>query len=270
MEMAVEHLQYLRAAQVSRPPSAYELAQKYSAGFRECVSEVTRCLGSIPDVTPDVKHRLMRHLNTYVDTMNACNGLLATQGLANQNRGYVLSTNQRQDLNANLLNYNQLSPPFAQGNKNHVIRVPKPIKPEPVPYDASMVRTPYLGPTSYGCLGDLKNIEPTRVRSDHVESPEEGAATASTSSSAQSSAETERSRTSLISEESETATVSRKLNFNESTDGEHEDSEERDADGGNKQEQEREEAANDANNNNNNGENRHNGNEEDDDMWRPW
>jgi hypothetical protein len=275
LEMAVEHLQFLRAAQVApRPPNPYELAQKYSAGFRECVSEVTRCLGSIPDVTPDVKHRLMRHLNTYVDTMNACNGLLASQqsALANQNRGFILPTNQRQDYNANMAPFAQLSPPLAQGNKNHVIRVPKPIKPEPLAYDASMLRTPYLGPTSY-VLGEYKAIEQALVRSGHVESPEEGAAVPSTSSSAQSSAETERSRTSLLSEESDAATVSRKLDFNESADGEKVGV---DTDKVGVQEEEvkqgaktREEAVNDANNNKANNA-RHHSDDEDEDMWRPW
>ena len=173
----MEHLQFLRASQVTRMPTPFELAQRYSLGFRECVQEVNRCLEGIPGGTPELKHRVLNHLSGCMAPMATSNSILAAQNFqtTNQRTVHTFPPNQRQDYNHNLLN-NQRTPVCQISPPNRtVIHVPKPIKLEPPPFGnlLSSNVTSVRRLSSESChTSDLKQIETIRPSSDLGESPD--------------------------------------------------------------------------------------------------
>nr|AAQ93670.1 hairy D protein [Branchiostoma floridae] len=71
LEMTVKHLRNLQrqqmAAAVSTDPS---LLGKYRSGFSECMTEVSRVMGSMDGVDGQVKQRLINHLATHQPATN--------------------------------------------------------------------------------------------------------------------------------------------------------------------------------------------------------
>ena len=70
--MTVKHLRDLQRRQLhSAAATDTSVAGKYRAGFTECASEVTRYLGTVDGLKPDVRDRLMLHLNGCVHRVHS-------------------------------------------------------------------------------------------------------------------------------------------------------------------------------------------------------
>ncbi|XP_048748303.1 transcription factor HES-1-B-like [Ostrea edulis] len=71
LEMTVKHLRNLQRNQLaSAIASDPTVVTKFRAGFHECANEVVRYLGTVQNVGPDVKSRLVSHLSTCLQTQN--------------------------------------------------------------------------------------------------------------------------------------------------------------------------------------------------------
>lgn len=71
LEMTVKHLRNLQRNQLaSAMASDPTVVTKFRAGFHECANEVMRYLGTVQNVGPDVKSRLVSHLSTCLQTSN--------------------------------------------------------------------------------------------------------------------------------------------------------------------------------------------------------
>ncbi|XP_030631337.1 transcription factor HES-1-A-like [Chanos chanos] len=74
LEMTVKHLRSLQRMRMNGASNTDLTALgKYSAGFSECMNEVTRFLSTCEEVNAEVRTRLLAHLTAYVSQMNALN-----------------------------------------------------------------------------------------------------------------------------------------------------------------------------------------------------
>lgn len=72
LEMTVKHLRSLQRQQMSSAmASDPTVMTKYRSGFNECTNEVMRYLGSVQNVNDDVRSRLVNHLTSCSQTVNA-------------------------------------------------------------------------------------------------------------------------------------------------------------------------------------------------------
>ena len=72
LEMTVKHLRSLQRQQMSSAiASDPTVMTKYRSGFNECTNEVIRYLGTVQNVNDDVRSRLVNHLSSCSQTVNA-------------------------------------------------------------------------------------------------------------------------------------------------------------------------------------------------------
>lgn len=80
LEMTVKHLRSLQRQQMSSAlASDPTVITKYRSGFNECTNEVMRYLGSVQNVNDDVRSRLVNHLSSCSQTVNATTQTAQTQ-----------------------------------------------------------------------------------------------------------------------------------------------------------------------------------------------
>ncbi|XP_018422488.1 PREDICTED: transcription factor HES-1-B-like [Nanorana parkeri] len=74
LEMTVKHLRNLQRVQMTAALSTDPtVLGKYRAGFSECMNEVTRFLSTCEGVNTDVRSRLLGHLASCMNQINAMN-----------------------------------------------------------------------------------------------------------------------------------------------------------------------------------------------------
>lgn len=72
LEMTVKHLRSLQRQQMSSAlANDPTVMTKYRSGFNECTNEVMRYLGNVQNVNEDVRSRLVNHLSSCSQTVNA-------------------------------------------------------------------------------------------------------------------------------------------------------------------------------------------------------